>query len=278
MSPKQQSTMTSNDEVSTLIEVLHASSKRLEHLTGGEVDSVTNRDGLTILLRHAQEHLRHNEANKQAAILNALPAHIALLDSEGLIISVNEAWRSFSDADPMQPGKNSIGSNYLDICDRASQEGVLEARLVAKGVRSILAREAPHFSIEYLSRPTTADRWFLLTVTPVADDCYRGAIVMYSDITERKRGASEHRLIEDALHAEKERAQVTLDSIGDAVVCTDVDGNITFLNSVAGEMMDCSMHDVVGKPVEKTLLISDAASHIAIENGRRPVWDASRSP
>jgi diguanylate cyclase (GGDEF)-like protein/PAS domain S-box-containing protein len=266
MNPKQKSPMSSDEEVLTLIEVLHASSKRLEDLTGGEVDTVTSRDGLTILLRHAQEHLRANEATKQAAILNALPAHIALLDSEGLIISVNEAWRSFPDADPMQPGKNSIGFNYLDICDRASQDGVSEASLVAKGVRSILAREAPHFSIEYQPRPTTANRWFLLSVTPVADDCHRGAIVMYSDITEQRHGASERKLIEDALHAEKERAQVTLDSIGDAVVCTDVDGNITFLNSVAGMMMGCSMQEVFGKPVEKVLLISNAVSHIAIKN------------
>jgi DNA-binding NtrC family response regulator len=37
----------------------------------------------------------------------------------------------------------------------------------------------------------------------------------------------------EALFREKERAQVTLDSIGDAVVCTDVLGNVTFLNPTA---------------------------------------------
>jgi diguanylate cyclase (GGDEF)-like protein/PAS domain S-box-containing protein len=89
---------------------------------------------------------------------------------------------------------------------------------------------------------------------------------MYSDITEQKRAARERKLIEDALHEEKERAQVTLDSIGDAVVCTDVDGNITFLNSAAGTMMGCSIQDVAGRPVEKVLLISNAVSHIAIKN------------
>ena len=82
-----------NTEVLALIETLHEVGQRLEELTAGEVDTVTNRDGRTVLLRRAQEHLRHNEAAKQAAILNALPAHIALLDSQGIIISVNEAWR-----------------------------------------------------------------------------------------------------------------------------------------------------------------------------------------
>ena len=41
--------------------------------------------------------------------------------------------------------------------------------------------------------------------------------------------------MEEALFVEKERAQVTLNCIGDAVVCTDIAGNITFLNRRRGE-------------------------------------------
>jgi PAS domain-containing protein len=41
---------------------------------------------------------------------------------------------------------------------------------------------------------------------------------------------------EDALFLEKERAQVTLNSIGDAVISTDISGNITYLNQVAERM------------------------------------------
>jgi PAS domain S-box-containing protein len=38
------------------------------------------------------------------------------------------------------------------------------------------------------------------------------------------------------LFVEKERAQATLESIGDAVACTDISGNITLLNRAAEEM------------------------------------------
>ena len=44
------------------------------------------------------------------------------------------------------------------------------------------------------------------------------------------RYAVERKTMEEALFVEKERAQVTLNCIGDAVVCTDISGNITFLN------------------------------------------------
>jgi DNA-binding response OmpR family regulator len=47
------------------------------------------------------------------------------------------------------------------------------------------------------------------------------------------RYAVERKITEEALFVEKERAQVTLDSIGDAVICADISGHITFLNLVA---------------------------------------------
>ncbi len=81
-----------NEQISALIATLHQSERRLEELTAGEVDTVADREGRTLLLRRAQEHLRHSEAAKQAAIVNALPANIALLDALGAIISVNSAW------------------------------------------------------------------------------------------------------------------------------------------------------------------------------------------
>ena len=80
-------TRDANEEVVELVETLYKAGQRLEQLTAGEVDSVLGRDGRAYLLQHAQDELRHSEAVKQAAILNALPAHIALLDTQGFIIS-----------------------------------------------------------------------------------------------------------------------------------------------------------------------------------------------
>jgi len=66
-----------NKEVSALIAQLHETGQRLEDLTLGEVDTVADGDGRTFLLRRAQEQLRHFDAARQEAIINALPAHIA---------------------------------------------------------------------------------------------------------------------------------------------------------------------------------------------------------
>ena len=45
-------------EISSLIETLNRTQKRLEELTAGEVDSVVDREGHAFFLRRAQEELR----------------------------------------------------------------------------------------------------------------------------------------------------------------------------------------------------------------------------
>jgi diguanylate cyclase (GGDEF)-like protein/PAS domain S-box-containing protein len=65
---------------------------------------------------------------------------------------------------------------------------------------------------------------------------------------------SEARLLEE------ERAQVTLASIGDAVVSTDVAGNVTYLNPVAEGMTGWSRQEACGRPLQEVLRIIDADS------------------
>src|SRR3984885_3611304 len=80
------------------------------------------------------------------------------------------------------------------------------------------------------------------------------------------RYAVERKFTEEALFEEKERAQVTLNSIGDAVVCTDITGNITYLNLVAEKMMGWSGNEASGRPMAEVLQILDAASHETTPN------------
>ena len=57
------------------------------------------------------------------------------------------------------------------------------------------------------------------------------------------RYAVERKTMEEALFVEKERAQVTLNCIGDGVVCTDIAGSITFVNMVAESMTGWTLEE-----------------------------------
>jgi two-component system, cell cycle sensor histidine kinase and response regulator CckA len=172
-------------ELAALVELLHTTEGRIDELTGGEVDGVADRDGRTFLLGRAQEHLRESDAVKQAAVLNALPAHIALLDAEGVIVSVNEAWRRFAGGLPGRTPGDGIGVSYLDVCDRARGADSFEAPLVAEGIRQVLSGAARVFRIVYPCHSPTERRWFQLVATPLAGDRLSGGVVLHLDITEQ---------------------------------------------------------------------------------------------
>lgn len=87
------------------------------------------------------------------------------------------------------------------------------------------------------------------------------------------RSMVERAVIAEALFEEKERAQVTLNSIGDAVMSTDVWGRVTFLNVVAESMTGWLQAEAVGRPIEEVFRIIDLGTG---ETARNPMTLAIR--
>jgi diguanylate cyclase (GGDEF)-like protein/PAS domain S-box-containing protein len=65
--------------------------------------------------------------------------------------------------------------------------------------------------------------------------------------------------------------RVTVDSIGDAVICTDSQGNITLLNLVAERLTGWSNPEAIGHPMDEVFRLVDPATRLAIAN---PMKDA----
>lgn len=72
--------------------------------------------------------------------------------------------------------------------------------------------------------------------------------------------------VEEALFVEKERARVTLESIGDGVISTDIAGNVTYLNAQAEQMTGWSRDDADGRPIDEVLHLIDAITREAARN------------
>jgi diguanylate cyclase (GGDEF)-like protein/PAS domain S-box-containing protein len=86
------------------------------------------------------------------------------------------------------------------------------------------------------------------------------------ELTRALLNSAERKIIEEIQFIEKERAQVTLDCIGDAVICTDASGNITFLNRVAEIMTGWPQKAAAGRPMAECVRIVDATT-------RKPILD-----
>lgn len=81
-----------------------------------------------------------------------------------------------------------------------------------------------------------------------------------------ERDAVSHLQTEASLFEEKERAQVTLNSIGDAVITTDTAGRITFLNPVAETATGWRSEEALGRALEDVFRILNESSRKTIEN------------
>ncbi|MDP2293847.1 MAG: PAS domain-containing protein, partial [Pseudolabrys sp.] len=73
--------------------------------------------------------------------------------------------------------------------------------------------------------------------------------------------AIERKAMEDALFAERERAQVTLNSINEGVVFTDGTNNIAFLNGVAAKMLGWSRRDALGRSLGDVFRVNHCTEH-----------------
>lgn len=121
-------------------------------------------------------------------ILNALSAHIAVLDREGTIVATNRAWDRFArdNGGNVYLHQTYLGVNYLRVCEAAARGGDTLAAEALQGLRACIDRRLPVFEQEYPCHTPTQQRWFLMRVTPLDDDS--GCIVVaHEDITTRKQ-------------------------------------------------------------------------------------------
>lgn len=93
-----------------------------------------------------------------------------------------------------------------------------------------------------------------------------GLLITATAFCDLLRFNATRRLAERALFTEKERAQVTLDSIGDAVISTDTPGNVTFLNSVAEKITGWSRQEAAGRPMDQVYRLRGAGNRAIAPN------------
>jgi diguanylate cyclase (GGDEF)-like protein/PAS domain S-box-containing protein len=107
-----------------------------------------------------------------------------------------------------------------------------------------------------------AYRWVLVNAMPQTTADNTTATHVYTTFTD----ITEHKLTQQALSSEKERALVTLHSIGDGVISTDATGRIEYLNPIAKQLTGWDSTEAVGQPLEKIFHIVNEESSEPLPN------------
>lgn len=113
---------------------------------------------------------------------------------------------------------------------------------------------------------TSQENLAMLAIQSGAEDYLLADHVDAYSLSRAIRNVLERRIAEDALYIEKERAQVTLNSIGDGVISSDINGNITYLNAAAERITGWLLDDAKGLPFAQVFHIVDGDTHIPLDN------------
>ena len=145
-----------------------------------------------------------DSASFTSAVLAALPGETAILDADGVIVQINEAWAS--SVDTLPPASRvalSVGGNYL----KALQQPVrIPAELARKGhalLETVLQGRQTDASLEYPSMRSGEERYFEMRMRRLARPG-GGAAVTHFDVTARRRAeAAAQRHLSEIAHLDR---------------------------------------------------------------------------
>jgi len=201
---------------------------------------------------------------------------VAFLDSEGVIIGVNEAWNAFCTENGGNPNRCGVGTSYLALCDAAGDEASLQLGAI---IRATLAGDlhAPTTVLVPCSAPDGPPRWFDVAVAPMRGSS--GGVVGASVILwQSSPSPASTALRVEHVVAIGRRADCpgvdaweVLDATSGAIVLVDDDayGTIVFVNRAFERLSGYDRSDLLGRGLETLMAEHESTRHAVLREGYR---------
>jgi PAS domain S-box-containing protein len=176
------------------------------------------------------------------AAVDAMPLHVALLDSSGVIVAVNAGWSKFAAANGGGGKLLGVGADYLGVCARAAGDEPFALEALS-ALRDIAAGEREIFLADYRCDSPTEQRWFAMRAAPcrIPGEPDR-LVVVHTDITARHRAEAQSR-----------SSAAIVAQLDAAVISTSVTGEVTEWNSSAERLVGWTREEVIGRPLPESL-------------------------
>ncbi len=184
-------------------------------------------------------------------ISDALPLGVMVTDELGNCVYTNEAYRRLigCTADEL------LGQHWISAVHAEDRQGVLETGQMVERDRSARTSEAR------LIRGDGSVIWVRRHLAELdGERSGAGQVHTIEDISDARRAEQERIDFEASLLEANERAQVTLESIGDAVISTDVSGHVTYMNGVAETMTGWPREDALSRPLAEVFRLVDGTT------------------
>lgn len=192
-------------------------------------------------LKQAEKALQASEAFNRA-VLDSLNAEIAVLDRNGVIVAVNQAWRRFASDNkmpfgPRDPGVQP-GANYLAVCKAAAGgklDGAADARIAHDAIKAVLDGQRSSFTLEYACHSPKRKRWYSMNVMPFGD----GVVISHTNVTHVRE-------LEAETEATARYLRSLFEAILDPLVTISADGKILDVNTATESITGMLRNDLIG--------------------------------
>jgi PAS domain S-box-containing protein/putative nucleotidyltransferase with HDIG domain len=172
-------------------------------------------------------------------LLDSFSSNIAILDEQGTIILVNQAWCDFGKANGYLDKEFGLGQNYLSLCDSIMGIGAEEAHLVAEGIRKVLAKEVKEEYVDYPCHSPNEKRWFRVKIAPFEYQ-QKYIILTHSNISRNKS-------IEENLFESENLFKRVIEQSAEGVSIIDEDGKIIEWNQAEERITGRRREDIIGR-------------------------------
>ncbi len=180
------------------------------------------------------------------SIIDSLSTEICVIDSQGMILYVNQAWCHFYQANDIQAPSNHkrpfVGHNYLQFYQSIASLDTPTSRQIQDiycGIMAVMDGTLPRFKTEYRCDSPQEQRWFILVIVPFNDGSGR-IVINHENITELKKAE---------LFAKQYEAIVN--SSEDAIIAMDLKHCITHWNPGASRLFGYSEAEMIGHSIER---------------------------
>ncbi len=142
-------------------------------LNGIKNDTVSRNALCSLYTAHTRLQGREHDPNTLMAIVNR----------NGLIVAVNQAWETFARQNGGTVETGSVGTSYMASCETTSASH--EAQAFAHGLKAVLNGECSRFEVESTCHSPSEQRWTVATVVPAGKALPGHVIVAHSHTTLR---------------------------------------------------------------------------------------------
>jgi len=171
------------------------------------------------------------------SLIDALSAHIAVTDQNGLIIATNHAWDQFALKNGITKYQSyGVGSNYFDTCLNAAKNGDEYALKALLGLKDVLRGKKKEFALEYPCHSQDEHRWFLMRGSRL-NDPENGLIIAHENTTAQ-------RIAEYKLRENEEKYRLQFENSLECVVIATPEGKILDANPMALQTLGYTLEEL----------------------------------